>query len=80
MLLNLALKIPKLANVMLSGERLNSFPLRSGTKTMMSVLALLSHTGCYSQCNKQENKKSPILKGNSKTLHFADNMTLHIDL
>ena len=59
------------ANIILNGEKLKEFPLRSGNKTKMSALttALQHSFGSPSHGNQRSkrNNRSPDWKGGSKT-------------
>ena len=69
-------------NVIINGEKLKAFPLRSGTKTRVSTLTTtIQHSfesfGHRNQSRKR-NKMSPDWKGRRKLSLFADDMILYI--
>ena len=62
------------ANIILNGEKLKAFPLRSGTRQMCPLLPLLFKivlellTTDYSNQRRKRNKRNPDLKRRSKGL------------
>ena len=70
------------ANIILNGEKLKAFPLRSGTRQgcplspllFNIVLEVLAMT-----IRRKRNKRNPDRKRRSKTLIFADDMILYIE-
>ena len=62
------------ANIILNGEKLKAFPLRSGTRQGCPLSQLLSNTDlevtdldCYSNHRRNTNKRNPDWKRSSKT-------------
>ena len=59
------------ANIVLNGEKLKSFPLRSGTRQLPTLTILIQHSfGSFSHSNqkRERNKRNPIWKRRSKTV------------
>ena len=68
------------ANIVLNGEKLRAFPLRSGTRQGCPLLPLLFKSiGSLSLCNKttQRNKRHPNLPGGSQIFTLVDDLILY---
>ena len=70
------------ASIILYRQKLQMYPLRSGTRQGYLLSPLTQHsTGIPSHSNqtKRRNKMHPNWKGSSKTVLFADDMILYIE-
>jgi hypothetical protein len=74
-----AIQNKPVANIILNGEKLKAFPLRSGVRQKCLLSLLLFWLGIANQSNKigRRNKRNANWKGNSLSL-FADDMTLYL--
>ena len=67
------------ANIILNGEKLKAFPLRSGTRQGCLVIIIIQHSSgspSYSNQRRKRNKNNSDQKIKSKAL-TADDMTLY---
>lgn len=69
------------ANIKLNCKRVNSFPLKSGTRQACSFLPLLLKTviEVLARASKQENKVKCIQIGKEEAEFFTDDMVLYIE-
>ena len=71
------------ANIILNGEKLKAFPLRSGTRQGCPLSPLLFNivlkSPTYSNERRKRNEKNPDWKRRSKLSLFADDMILFIE-
>ena len=71
------------ANIILNGQKLRAFPLRSGTRQgcFLSPLLIQHSIGSPSHSNqtRKSNKRHPNWKGGSKTVIVSDDMTVYIE-
>ena len=72
------------ANIILNGQKLQAFPLRSGTRQACPLSPLLFNVVLevlprYSNQTRGRNKRHPNWKGRNKTVLFADDMVLYIE-
>ena len=71
------------ANIILNGENLRAFPLRSGTRQgIFTLTAVIQHSiGSLRLCNQttQRNKRHPNCPGGGQTFTFADDMILYME-
>ena len=56
------------ANIILSGEKLKAFPLRSGVSTFTTIIQHTSGSPAYSNQRRKRNKRNPDWKRRSKAL------------
>ena len=58
------------ANIILNGEKLKAFPLKSGTRVPTLTTTIQHSFGCFSHSNqrRKRNKRNPNWKRRSKTL------------
>ena len=72
-----------MANIILNGEKLKAFPLRSGTRQGCPLSPLLFNivlkSPTYSNERRKRNEKNPDWKRRSKLSLFADDMILFIE-
>ena len=70
------------ANIILKGEKLKAFPLKSGTRRGCPLSPLLFNSfGSFSHINqrRKRNKRNPDWKRRRKLSLFADDMILYIE-
>ena len=67
------------ANIILNGEKLKAFPLRSGTRQGCPLSPLLFTTVLEVLAITEKKKKGIQIRKEVKLLHFADDMILYIE-
>ena len=67
------------ANIMLNGQKLKAFPLRSGTKTETTLIQHSTGGPSHSNQKKEEIKGIQIGKEEVKLSLFADHMIVYIE-
>ena len=62
--------VKPIANIILNGEKLKAFPLRSGTRMPTLAMFIQHSIGSPSHSNQTRNKRNPSWRGRSKTVRL----------
>ena len=69
-----------IANIILNGEKLKAFPLRSGTRQRYHLISIIQHScGNPSYGNQREELKGIQIRKEVELSLFVDDMTLYIE-
>ena len=71
-----------IANIIVNGEKLKEFPLRSEQDKMPTLTTSIQHSTrspSHSNQTRKRNKRHPNQKGRSKTIVFAHELNLYLE-
>lgn len=69
---------PPTANIIFNGERLNTFPLRSGTKTCLLLLFIVA-LEVWASSNREKELKVIQIRMKKRNFLFSDDMISYVE-